>query len=378
MIEVKPRIIVLGGYGNFGKRICETLAKEPNVFIGIAGRSLAKAQALEAQIKAQNPLAQVEAYALDWKQSDFIQKLQESQATMVIHTAGPFQKQDYTVAMACIQLNMHYIDLADAREFVVNIKQLDESAKANQVCVISGASTVPGLSSVIVDHFASEFHTLREIDFGIVPGYKAQRGEATIKAILKQIGKPFLRLEKGAWKTVYGWQNVHRRYYGDNLGYRWHANVDIPDLTLFPEKYSTLKTFIFHAGIELSLLHIIMWQMSWLSRARMVKNWASVSKPITGIAHWFDTFGTDKGGMYVHMTGTNLEVQPLDITWQLVAEQGEGPYIPTIPAILTAKKLIQNVIPPGARPCMGLFSLADFEEAMSAWHVYTTVEKKVM
>lgn len=378
MLEVKPRILVLGGYGNFGKRICKILAKEPNIAVWIAGRDLAKAKSLEAEIKAENPLAEVDVYTINWKKNNFIQKLEESKATIVIHTAGPFQKQDYTVAMACIQLKMHYIDLADARDFVVNIKQLDENAKANGVCVLSGASTVPGLSSAIIENYFHKFETLREIDFGIVPGNKAERGEATVAGVLKQLGKPFLRLENGIWKTVYGWQNVHRHYYGDNLGYRWHANLDIPDLTLLPEKYPTLKTVIFHVGLEISLLHFIMWQMSWLSRTRIVKNWAPMSNMINKVSHLFDKFGTDKGGMYVHMAGTNREYQPMEITWLIVAEKGEGPYIPIIPAIIVTKKIIQNATAYGARPCMGEFSLEEFEKEISAWHMYTTVEKKVM
>lgn len=372
----KPKILVLGGYGNFGKRICALLAHDPHLQIIVAGRDLKKAKALVDRIKQENTQANIQEIMLDWRAPDFLQKLQEIKADIVIHSAGPFQGQEYIVAKACIESRTHYIDLSDGREFVTNIKQLDQKAKENNVVVISGASSVPGLSSVIVDTYAKQFAVLREIDFGIAPANKIERGEATITAILGYTGKSFQRLENGTWKTVYGWQNLHRHYYGDNIGLRWHGNCDIPDLVLLPEKYPTLKTVIFHAGLEVSTMHFILWQMSWLTRMKIIKNWAYFNKPIIALSRLFDRFGTDAGGMYVRLRGSNHRYQPLEITWNLVAEQGDGPNIPAVPSLILVKKILQGKIEPGARPCLSMFSLNEFEQAISSWNIYYTIEEK--
>jgi predicted dehydrogenase len=37
------RIVVLGGYENFGGRICRSLATEKEIWLGIAGRDAARA-----------------------------------------------------------------------------------------------------------------------------------------------------------------------------------------------------------------------------------------------------------------------------------------------------------------------------------------------
>lgn len=370
-----PKILVLGGYGNFGKRICATLAKDPHLQVIIAGRDLKKAETLAQEIKQKNHRANIQGFMLDWHAPDFVQKLGNTHADIVIHAAGPFQGQHYTVAEACIHNKIHYVDLSDGREFVVNIKQLDEKAKLNNVVVISGASSVPGLSSVVVNTFADKFAILREIDFGIAPANKIERGEATVTAILGYTGKPFQRLENGSWKTVYGWQNLHRHYYGDNLGLRWHGNCDIPDLVLLPKRYPTLKTVVFHAGLEVTVLHFILWLMSWLIRAKIVKNWTFFRKPIISLSHLFDRFGTEDGGMYVRLRGSNHRYQPLDITWNCIAEQKDGPYIPTIPSLILVDKLLKGEIAPGARPCMDMFSLKEFEHFASFWHIYYTLEE---
>lgn len=373
-----PRILILGGYGNFGKRVAAMLINrftdKKALEIMIAGRHLPIAIAEAERLQPKSSL-KIYPLALDWRAADFKQKLQEANPTILIHAAGPFQTQDYTVAKTCIELKIHYIDLSDGREFVNNITTLDELALQNDVVVLSGASSVPGLSSVVIDSYAHKFSDLREIDFGIAPANKAERGSATIEAILGYTGKPFMRLEKGNWKKVYGWQNLHRHYYGDNIGLRLHGNLDIPDLDLLPIRYPSLKTVIFHAGLEVPLLHWFMWHMSWFTRAKLIRNWSRFIRPINAMGHWFDKMGTDCGGMYIHMSGSNHDYQPLDIYWTLVADKGHGPQIPVIPSIIMVGKILDGLIPAGARPCVGLFTLADFDALSRGWDIYYTVQE---
>ncbi len=370
-----PKVLILGGYGNFGKRVATLLANVHELKIFLAGRDLQKAQKEADSLQQRFPHVKVTPIQLDWRAADFRQKLQTVMPTILIHSAGPFQSQDYTVAKICIDLHIHYIDLSDGREFVTGITSLDALAKQQDVVVLSGASSVPGLSSVVIDSFADKFSELREIDFGIVPGNKAERGSATIEAILSYTGKPFMRLENGLWKKVYGWQNLHRHYYGDNIGLRWHANLDIPDLELLPSRYPHLKTVKFHAGLELPILHWAMWHMSWLTRANIIKNWAPFIKPINAMSHWFDRFGTDCGGMYIHISGSNHYYQPLDIHWTLVADKGHGPYLPVIPSVIMVQKILEGLVPAGAMPCLGQFTLADFDAEIKDWDIYYTIQE---
>jgi hypothetical protein len=371
----EPRILVLGGYGNFGKRLGMMLASEGLYQIYIAGRSSYKADNVVAKIKEKYPNSKVNSYIIDWQASDFLPKLKESGANIVIHSAGPFPAQQYTVAKTCLELGMHYLDLADSRSFVSQISELNEMAISHNKVIISGAGPVPGLSSTVVDNFASRFALLREIEFGISLGGKNERGNATLATVLGYLGKPFLRLENGLWKTVYGWQNLHQHYYGDNVGLRWHANVDVPDLSLLPERYPTVKTVVFHAGIDIPILHLLMWQMSWISRAKLIKNWAKFHKPLMAISHWFDSLGTEDFGMYVKMNGSNWRYQPLEINWTLVAEKGDAPFISIVPCMILVRKILNGSLLPGARPCLGMFTLEEFDKVVAKWRIYHTVEE---
>jgi hypothetical protein len=86
--------------------------------------------------------------------------LRDLRVGTVIHTAGPFQGQDYTVARAAIDAGCHYVDLADGRQFVTGIVALDAAAKSRGLTSASGASSVPALSSAVVDHYLPEFKTI--------------------------------------------------------------------------------------------------------------------------------------------------------------------------------------------------------------------------
>src|SRR5207302_10656877 len=105
------KILILGGYGNFGKRIARALVKS-GVPIIIAGRSKEKAEAFARIL----PPSLAEAVAFDIT-CDLPLQLEGLQPAVVINTCGPFQTSNYDVAHACIAHGVHYIYLADGRDF---------------------------------------------------------------------------------------------------------------------------------------------------------------------------------------------------------------------------------------------------------------------
>lgn len=358
---MKQSVMILGGYGNFGKRIAELLSEVPTIEVIIAGRRLAKAQ---QELERLRPSAQAElrAVEVDSQANGLETTLRKIKPTLLIHTVGPFQGQDFRVPKACIAHGIHYIDLADDRHYVCSINQLHREALAADVLVVSGASSVPGLSSVVLDKYATHFHTLEAIDIAIAPGNKAERGFATVHGILSYTGHPFPVFNKGQWRKAYGWMDARRLDFGDTLGHRWLANVDVPDLALFPDRYQTTDSVRFQAGLELGFLHLAMVFMAWLAKIGLVKNWAPLAKPIFHASDWFKHWGTDNGGMRVKLSGRTPTGESLTLTWRLTAENGVGPYIPTLSAVILAKHLLSgHQVTRGALPCLGLYTLEEFQ-----------------
>ncbi|HEY4210205.1 MAG TPA: saccharopine dehydrogenase NADP-binding domain-containing protein [Steroidobacteraceae bacterium] len=106
-------VLVVGGYGFFGGRICAALAKNPAIRLLIGGRSADRGRQLAAELGLPGDQAVVVdvADAGDGRRGLREVLVEEGVATL-IHTAGPFQGQDYAVARTAIEAGCHYIDLA--------------------------------------------------------------------------------------------------------------------------------------------------------------------------------------------------------------------------------------------------------------------------
>jgi hypothetical protein len=355
-------VVVLGGTGNFGKRIVQALVRR-GVPVVIAGRDLAKAEAFARTLTGfAGAVARLDIY-----DPGFGPALTALSPSVVVNTCGPFQTADYGVARTCISQKIHYIDLADGRDFVTGITALDEAAKTANVCVISGASTVPGLSSAAIEHFRGEFRELESVAMGISPGQKAERGLATTEAIMTYVGKP-LRAFPGATHPVYGWQDIYRQEFPD-IGKRWMANCDVPDLDLIPQHYG-VRSIRFSAGLELGALHLGLWLLSWGVRIGLPLDLSRHAKLLLQASNLFNVFGTSDGGMFVTLRGKDKAGKAYERHWFIIARNGDGPQIPCVPAILLAKRLWEGAPhKPGAYPCVGLVSLEDYLGELEAFDI---------
>lgn len=90
------------------------------------------------------------------------------------------------MARAVVSAGANYIDLADGRDFEAGISELDESARERGVFVTSGASSLPALSSAVVDKYLHGFHRLDSIRHGIASGARSG-GDPRCIRILRRV-----------------------------------------------------------------------------------------------------------------------------------------------------------------------------------------------
>jgi saccharopine dehydrogenase-like NADP-dependent oxidoreductase len=353
-------VLLLGGYGFFGKRLAARLALDPLIDLTICGRDLAAAEALSASLNRQTDSARFHAQRIDVLAPGLAGHIRNSGAAVVVHASGPFQGQGYGVARACIEAGAHYIDLSDGRDFVCGITALDADARAAGVCVISGASSVPALSSTVADLLARDFTQVHAIDIGINPGNRTERGLATVTAILGYTGAAIPHWRDGRWQRAFGWQGLRRYVYPSPVGVRWLAQCDVPDLQLMPARYPGVQAVTFRGGTELRLLHFGAWLMAAIRRAGLVRDWSRYSAQLKAVSDLFIRFGTDAGAMHVEVTGV-AEGRPLRRCWTLVALDGDGPFVPTLASAALVGKLARGELAfRGATPCVGLLTVHDF------------------
>jgi hypothetical protein len=364
------RVLVLGGYGNFGARICRALAGDSQIELLVAGRDKRKAEMLANEIGA--GAAEVDANSVELAGT-----LQRTGIELVIHTAGPFQAQHYAVARAAAQAQAHYIDLGDGRRFVCDFAaQVNEAFVTAGRCGVSGASTVPALSSAVVDAALGKFARLDSIDICIAPAQKAPRGRATLEGVLSYCGEPIQVWRGGGWTTQHGWADPAPVKFA-HLKTRSGALCDIPDLEIFPARYPGVKDVMFRAALEVGMTQQVFAGLSSLRRRGLIGSPRSMAGVLRRFGGAFDALGTPDGGMVVRLAGIDMAAAPLQLAWHITAGGFHGPEIPCMAAVLLARKLARDQGPsPGAYTAVGLLTLDEFEPQFRHWCMTTQWEEE--
>lgn len=369
-------VLVLGGYGVFGHRLCKRLVGDEQLHVIVAGRRKPAAADLVDVSQRSDVRATLSAVQIDAASPRLADDIAQVGARIVVNLCGPFQRQDYRVAEACVVARAHYIDLADARDFVCGIRTLHSRAKAADVLVTSGASSVPALSSAVVSVFARQFSQIDSVEIGISPGNRTARGTATVASILAYCGEPVRIWKGGRWARAFGWKDHTSHRYPAPVGRRWLALCDVPDLSLLPERYGVVRSVVFRAGLELSVLHFGLALLSVLRRSKLVPNLQRFAAPLTWIADRFRRFGTDVGAMHVTVIGTDHHQQSIARRWTLVATNGDGPFVPTLAATAAIRLLARSELRVrGAWPCIDLLGLDDILVGTRDLAIRTQVEQ---
>jgi len=358
------RVVLLGANGMFGKRLAMLLAALPGAQLVLAGRDARALQALRARLQPA-PGNAIEALVVDLDGEHAANIITAACPDVLIDTCGPFQQRDYRWPRLAIGTGFHYLDLADAPDFVAGIGVLDGAARAAKVLVCSGASTVPALSSAVLDEYCGRFSALEYVEVGISPGNQAERGRATVRSILSNVGKPHAQFIDGQLHMRAGWSQLRRHRYAAPVGTRWLSYCAVPDALVLPARYPGLRSLEFRAGLELHRMHLGTWLGGLLVRAHLLPSLLPLADWARRLSERWIKAGSDRGAMHVRMRGFDQAQRPLDLSWELIAAQGDGTYVPASAAAAIVRLLIEGQLDRrGALPCVGLLNLGDFADTL--------------
>jgi hypothetical protein len=345
-------VLVVGATGAFGGRLVDGLIATSDFNIILAGRDLRRAEARAVALGARATAMRLDTASV----TEGV--LRGTGAFVVVDAAGPFQGAEYRLARAAIAAKMHYVDLADARDFVAGFAALYGEAQAAGVVALTGASSTPALSHAVLDRLTAGWRHIDTIEIAISPGNRnSPRGLSVIRAILSYAGKPVRVFADGDWTWRPGWGRPIRHDM-PGLGKRWLSLCETPDLDLVPARFAPRRAAVFRAGLELSTMHFGLFLAGLLVRARLLPSLKPLAQPLRWVAELLRRIGSDRGGMVVEAAGSDAAGNPVRATWSLVAEAGDGPVIPTLPALAAIRALAEGRLSrPGAGPCVGLLDL---------------------
>ncbi|WP_309399590.1 saccharopine dehydrogenase family protein [Cerasicoccus maritimus] len=184
--------LIVGGYGNVGRTIARNLAQGSARLI-IAGRSLAKAQALANELSGS-----ASALAFDvGKFADYTTALTGVDLVIMcldLHNAA--------LARHCLAAGIDYIDITATRSILQDIEQLAPVAQTNQATALLSVGLAPGLTNLLVKHCQAQLPGMNAADIFIQLGSGDAHGAAAIQWTLRNLNHGYTIQEGGQPRAV--------------------------------------------------------------------------------------------------------------------------------------------------------------------------------
>jgi saccharopine dehydrogenase-like NADP-dependent oxidoreductase len=373
------KVLVIGGYGTFGGRLVRLLADRPQLTLLVAGRSSAKARSCCSRNAA---TANLVPLAFD-RDGDVIGQLRDAAPDIVVDASGPFQvygDDPYAVVKACIALRIDYIDLADSSAFVDGIAAFDEGARQRNLFVLSGVSSFPVLTVAVARRLAQGMVRIDAVSAGIAPSPFAEVGLNVFRAIASYAGKALAVLRDG--REIIAYALIDSRTFTIAppghvpLRPRRFTLIDAPELHVLPTLFPHLKSVWVGAGTVPGIFHRCLTLCAFLVRLGLLQSllpFAAIMHAVRNRLSW----GEDRGGMFVAISGWDGDGNPIEREWHMIAEGDDGPFIPAMAAAAVIGHVLNGRRPPGgARDGTADVKLTDFEEQFSRRRIFAGVREK--
>src|SRR5262245_34603053 len=369
------KVLILGGYGTFGRRLAQLLLDDSQpVTLVIAVRSLAKAQRLCAELGSMGTVIPME---LD-RARDLEPQLRAIAPDLVVDASGPFQaygENPYRVVEAAIALGIHYLDLSDGADFVRGIARFDEAARARGVFVLSGVSSCPVLTAAAVRRLSAGMASVESIAGGLAPSPYADMRVDVIRAIASYAGKPVTLLRDGRRTSAHALIDSRLFTIASPGKLPLHARrfslVEVPDLELLPELWPSLRTVWMGVGTVPEIWLRGLNALAWLVRLWLLP----LLTPFTTLIHKTRTrlgWGEHRGGMFVTVAGTLVDGMEVERSWHMIAEGDDGPFVPAMAVEAIIRHCLAGRPPaPGARAGVNDVELADYEATFARRRIMT-------
>jgi NAD(P)-dependent dehydrogenase (short-subunit alcohol dehydrogenase family) len=186
----RPRVLIAGGSGVFGRLLARELLKTTSVDLILAGRGLS---AVVAACRELDQPDRTFAMALDLGDPESLTRAARG-CVAVACAAGPFQELPSELPTAVVRAGGHWVDISDDEGWVVPLLDdttLDAAARDAGLAVIPGLSTVPALSGALARWCRERLQGAERARVTLFIGNQNARGAGAIaSAMASGFGRP--------------------------------------------------------------------------------------------------------------------------------------------------------------------------------------------
>jgi hypothetical protein len=304
-------IVLFGGYGTFGVHAARRLA-EAGLPLRIAGRDAARADVV-ADVNDPSSL-----------QSAL------SGARVAVNCTGPFSTMTLALPKACLAAGVHYVDIADHRGWIDQLRTLDHEFRERSLTAAVGCSSLPGISGALAILAARRLPSVERARITLFIGNRNPKGEAAVRAAMTQLGRPF-PAPQGTLRGFHGRETVTLPPpFGPRGVYDW----DSPELDLFPNLLGAREVRV-KVGFEARLA-----TLSFAGLARLGPRLGGLLlTAMTPVARHLSTFGHSGGFVKVELFAPDGSTAAATL-----GRESEGQRMAALPAAFVAQGILDGSV----------------------------------
>jgi len=221
---MRKHILVVGGYGHVGQKICQALGELYPGHVIAAGRSFESASRFSQTTDGKVKPLQLDIRAIP--PSELI-----SEVRLVIMC---LDQTDTAWVDACLRQGIHYVDVSASGAFLSQVEQLHGEAAANGAIAVLGVGLAPGLTNLLARYAAEQLDQTEEINIAIMLGMGDQHGKAAIAWTVEHLNSPFHIIQNNSKRAVASFTDGRTTDFGEKLGRRKAYRFNFADQHSLP------------------------------------------------------------------------------------------------------------------------------------------------
>lgn len=246
------RLLILGGYGETGRRLARLLLAKTDVCLVLGGRNLARAESLAAQLNVDFKGNRVLGVRVDAAQPACLARVFDGVDFVIV--ASSTTKYTQPVALAALAAGIDYLDVQFSTEKLRVLQSLRGEIESAGRCFITEAGFHPGLPAALVRYVSQCFDQLHVAQVASV--IKTDwRGVSLSLSTIEEFVKEMLDYESlfytgGVWQKARwaGMMDYRTFDFGGPFGEQYAVPMMLEELRAIPDIIPAIRETGFYIG----------------------------------------------------------------------------------------------------------------------------------
>jgi len=238
-------ILILGGYGNTGKRLAQLLLQETNVRLLLAGRNIEKAEQAASQFNSIFDGKRVAATSVDASNTSSLERVFKNVDIVVV--ASPTANYVKEIADAALRAGIDYLDIQYSTSKTALLNSWSDRIRSAGRCFITDGGFHPGLPAMLVRYGAQFFD---KIDTAIVScliqfdwrNVNVSK-ESKVEFVEELVNYKALIYRHGTWKKTNMWntRDFAKMDFGKQFGIKVCSPMFFEEMIVLPQLFPSMQ-----------------------------------------------------------------------------------------------------------------------------------------